>query len=193
MATINLVAAGRGRDHQGRPDNDARARGRIADRQSDRRVRDHRSAAHGGAAAACASHARRDIPDHQRRYPIYGWRRGSGRPPRAIMWSSRSTLRTPSPIPFDEPAVFFNSFTPAFYVNYFRELEKLVAGGPPPRGANRRHDGSLRDDHVVGAVALSERGPTSRVRPRRGFIPQGRPGGRRRLAMTESERFSWRV
>ena len=33
--------------------------------------------------------------------------------------------------PFDEPAVFFNSFTPAFYVNYFRELEKLVAGGPP--------------------------------------------------------------
>ena len=33
--------------------------------------------------------------------------------------------------PFDEPAVFFNSFTPAFYVGYFRELEKLVAGGPP--------------------------------------------------------------
>ena len=35
--------------------------------------------------------------------------------------------------PFDEPAVFFNSFTPAFYVNYFRELEQLLAGGPPSR------------------------------------------------------------
>jgi len=34
--------------------------------------------------------------------------------------------------PFDEPAVFFNSFTPAFYVNYFRELEQLL-GGPPSR------------------------------------------------------------
>jgi len=32
--------------------------------------------------------------------------------------------------PFDEPAVFFNSFTPAFYVNYFRELGKLAAAGP---------------------------------------------------------------
>jgi mannose-6-phosphate isomerase-like protein (cupin superfamily) len=33
--------------------------------------------------------------------------------------------------PFDEPAVFFNSFTPAYYVNYFRELQRLAAGGPP--------------------------------------------------------------
>jgi mannose-6-phosphate isomerase-like protein (cupin superfamily) len=33
--------------------------------------------------------------------------------------------------PFDVPAAFFNSFTPAYYVNYFRELEKLAAGGRP--------------------------------------------------------------
>jgi mannose-6-phosphate isomerase-like protein (cupin superfamily) len=32
--------------------------------------------------------------------------------------------------PFGEPAVFFNTFTPAFYVNYFRELGKLGAAGP---------------------------------------------------------------
>jgi len=29
----------------------------------------------------------------------------------------------------DETAVFFNSFTPAYYVNYFRDLAKLSAAG----------------------------------------------------------------
>ncbi|HMA92902.1 MAG TPA: cupin domain-containing protein [Polyangiaceae bacterium] len=28
--------------------------------------------------------------------------------------------------PFDEPAVFLNTFTPAFYVNYFRELAAIL-------------------------------------------------------------------
>ncbi len=29
-----------------------------------------------------------------------------------------------------EPAVFFNTFTPAYYVGYFRELGKLAVDGP---------------------------------------------------------------
>ena len=29
--------------------------------------------------------------------------------------------------PFDEPAVMFNSFTPAYYINYFRDVARLVA------------------------------------------------------------------
>lgn len=37
----------------------------------------------------------------------------------------------------DQPAVFFNTFTPAYYVDYFRELGKLAAAGPmPPEQAN---------------------------------------------------------
>jgi mannose-6-phosphate isomerase-like protein (cupin superfamily) len=31
--------------------------------------------------------------------------------------------------PSNEPAVFFNTFTPAFYVNYLREMAVLVASG----------------------------------------------------------------
>jgi mannose-6-phosphate isomerase-like protein (cupin superfamily) len=31
--------------------------------------------------------------------------------------------------PFDEPAVFFNTFTPAYYVNYFRELSAMLGTG----------------------------------------------------------------
>jgi quercetin dioxygenase-like cupin family protein len=31
--------------------------------------------------------------------------------------------------PFDEPAVFFNSFTPAYYVNYLREISRLETTG----------------------------------------------------------------
>jgi quercetin dioxygenase-like cupin family protein len=31
--------------------------------------------------------------------------------------------------PFDEPAVFFNSFTPAYYVNYLREISRLEGAG----------------------------------------------------------------
>lgn len=31
--------------------------------------------------------------------------------------------------PFDEPAVFFNSFTPAYYVQYLRDLSQLEASG----------------------------------------------------------------
>jgi mannose-6-phosphate isomerase-like protein (cupin superfamily) len=31
--------------------------------------------------------------------------------------------------PSNEPAVFFNTFTPAFYVNYLREMAVLVANG----------------------------------------------------------------
>lgn len=34
--------------------------------------------------------------------------------------------------PFDEPAAFFNTFTPAYYVNYFRELGKLISGEKHP-------------------------------------------------------------
>ena len=29
--------------------------------------------------------------------------------------------------PFDEPAIMFNSFTPAYYINYFRDVARLVA------------------------------------------------------------------
>jgi quercetin dioxygenase-like cupin family protein len=31
--------------------------------------------------------------------------------------------------PFDEPAVFFNSFTPAYYVDYLREISRLEPAG----------------------------------------------------------------
>lgn len=31
--------------------------------------------------------------------------------------------------PFDEPAVLVNTFTPDFYVHYFRELHQLIAEG----------------------------------------------------------------
>ena len=31
--------------------------------------------------------------------------------------------------PFDEPAVFFNSFTPAYYVDYLREISRLETTG----------------------------------------------------------------
>ena len=31
--------------------------------------------------------------------------------------------------PFDAPAVFFNSFTPAYYVNYLREISRLETAG----------------------------------------------------------------
>ena len=37
--------------------------------------------------------------------------------------------------PFDEDAVFFNTFTPAFYVNYFKLLSDMAKEGPvgPPQ------------------------------------------------------------
>jgi len=31
--------------------------------------------------------------------------------------------------PFDEEAKFFNTFTPAFYINYFKLLSSLIADG----------------------------------------------------------------
>lgn len=34
--------------------------------------------------------------------------------------------------PFDEPASFLTTFTPAFYVNYFRELSKIISAGKEP-------------------------------------------------------------
>ena len=34
--------------------------------------------------------------------------------------------------PFDEPAAFFITFTPAYYVNYFRELGKVISAGKEP-------------------------------------------------------------
>ncbi len=34
--------------------------------------------------------------------------------------------------PFDEPAVFLSTFTPAYYVNYFRELGKIISSGREP-------------------------------------------------------------
>jgi len=34
--------------------------------------------------------------------------------------------------PFDEPAVMLSTFTPAYYVNYFRELGKIVSSGKEP-------------------------------------------------------------
>jgi mannose-6-phosphate isomerase-like protein (cupin superfamily) len=40
--------------------------------------------------------------------------------------------------PFDEPAVMFNSFTPAYYINYFREVARVVAAeGFSPEGILR--------------------------------------------------------
>lgn len=40
--------------------------------------------------------------------------------------------------PFDEPAVMFNSFTPAYYINYFRDVARLVAAeGFSPEGVLR--------------------------------------------------------
>ena len=32
--------------------------------------------------------------------------------------------------PFDEEARFYNTLTPAFYVNYFKLLSELADGGP---------------------------------------------------------------
>ncbi|MEV4143888.1 cupin domain-containing protein [Amycolatopsis sp. NPDC049691] len=34
--------------------------------------------------------------------------------------------------PGDEPAVMLNTFTPDLYVNYFRDLRDMIAGGRPP-------------------------------------------------------------
>ena len=34
--------------------------------------------------------------------------------------------------PFDQPATFFNTFTPAYYVNYFRDLGKAATNGRQP-------------------------------------------------------------
>jgi len=41
--------------------------------------------------------------------------------------------------PYDEPAKFFNTYTPAFYINYFKLLATLgEAGKPMNPEANRR-------------------------------------------------------
>jgi oxalate decarboxylase/phosphoglucose isomerase-like protein (cupin superfamily) len=34
--------------------------------------------------------------------------------------------------PGDEPAVMLNTFTPDLYVQYFRDLRDMTAGGQPP-------------------------------------------------------------
>jgi mannose-6-phosphate isomerase-like protein (cupin superfamily) len=34
--------------------------------------------------------------------------------------------------PGDEPAVILNTFTPDLYVQYFRDVHELAAGGRPP-------------------------------------------------------------
>jgi mannose-6-phosphate isomerase-like protein (cupin superfamily) len=40
--------------------------------------------------------------------------------------------------PFEEPVVFFNTFTPAYYINYFRDVARLVAAeGFSPQGILR--------------------------------------------------------
>ena len=40
--------------------------------------------------------------------------------------------------PFDEPAIMFNNFTPAYYINYFRDVARLAAaGGFSPEGVLR--------------------------------------------------------
>ena len=36
--------------------------------------------------------------------------------------------------PFDEEAKFFNTFTPAFYVNYFKLLSAMAQQGPVGKG-----------------------------------------------------------
>lgn len=44
--------------------------------------------------------------------------------------------------PTDQPAVFFNTFTPAYYVDYFRDLGRLAAAGsmtPEQANAIREH------------------------------------------------------
>ncbi|KAJ9608397.1 hypothetical protein H2200_007385 [Cladophialophora chaetospira] len=41
--------------------------------------------------------------------------------------------------PYDEPAKFFNTYTPAFYINYFRLLATISEGGKPMNPeANRK-------------------------------------------------------
>lgn len=40
--------------------------------------------------------------------------------------------------PTDEESRFFNTFTPAFYINYFKLLAELVDGGPLTKEANQR-------------------------------------------------------
>lgn len=34
--------------------------------------------------------------------------------------------------PFDKPAVFLTTLTPAYYVNYFRELSEIISAGKEP-------------------------------------------------------------
>lgn len=40
--------------------------------------------------------------------------------------------------PTDGESSFFNTFTPAFYINYFKLLGELVAGGPLSKEANEK-------------------------------------------------------
>lgn len=40
--------------------------------------------------------------------------------------------------PFDEEARFFNTFSPAFYVNYFKLLSDMAGGGPLTREINKK-------------------------------------------------------
>ena len=40
--------------------------------------------------------------------------------------------------PTDEESAFFNTFTPAFYINYFKLLSELVQGGPLSMEANEK-------------------------------------------------------
>jgi hypothetical protein len=46
---------------------------------------------------------------------------------RATMWLFQSARRIPSPMYPPGPVVVFNSFTPAYYVQYFRDLAHLAA------------------------------------------------------------------
>jgi len=48
--------------------------------------------------------------------------------------------------PFDEPAAFVTTFTPAYYVNYFRELGKVISARQGTLDGRNDHDqGPLRN------------------------------------------------
>lgn len=52
--------------------------------------------------------------------------------------------------PFDEEARFFNTFTPAFYVNYFKLLSDLVGEGPMTPEINKQAMASYATLPVLG-------------------------------------------
>ena len=55
--------------------------------------------------------------------------------------------------PYDEPAKFFNTYTPAFYINYFKLLATLgEAGKPMNPEANKRAMAVSHDESVFVMV-----------------------------------------